>query len=187
MPRPKATKYAPLRLAFLAQELREIARKSGRPVADVFEDLGREIGLACLIAEPADAQESGDMPLDQKELLLLRRASQLGLIQTVCDMLVTSLTPEEVERRIIEGMVRVEPKARTRALVSIRDLRQIAYLPKPIFDAAVLDLAAQGVVVLHYHDFPASLSDQEREALVQDSRGTYYVGIVFTEQSCASA
>jgi len=56
-------------------------------------------------------------------------------------------------------------------------------LPKKDFDRAVLSLASQGKVALHHHDFPTSLSQAEREALVQDERGTYYVGVVPKETS----
>jgi hypothetical protein len=62
--------------------------------------------------------------------------------------------------------------------VSIRELRRSAGLVKSAFDKVILSLALQGKVALHHHDFPSSLSPQEREELVRDEQGTYYVGIV---------
>ncbi|MEW6264383.1 MAG: hypothetical protein AB1641_15035 [Thermodesulfobacteriota bacterium] len=88
---------------------------------------------------------------------------------------------QEPERLILAGMVKIEPKARQRALVSLRDLRRSVDLSKEQFDKTVLDLARTGKVVLHYHDYPSSLSETEREELVRDSLGTYYIGIVLGE------
>ena len=87
------------------------------------------------------------------------------------------------ERLILETITRLQPPGQKRALVSIRELRRSMNLPKKDFDRAVLCLASQGKVALHHHDFPTSLSQAEREALVQDERGTYYVGIVPKETS----
>ncbi len=85
------------------------------------------------------------------------------------------------EALILEAMVLVEPRAVERALVSLRDLRRAVFLSKAEFDAAVLGLARKGRVALHFHDFPASLGPEERDALVQDERGTFYVGVVLKE------
>lgn len=63
------------------------------------------------------------------------------------------------------------------ALLSVRALRALGRLPKPRFDGAVLRLSRAGKVVLHHHDFPASLADAERAELVQDDHGVHYVGI----------
>jgi hypothetical protein len=89
----------------------------------------------------------------------------------------------ETERLILQTITQLQPPGQTRALVSIRELRRSMNLPRKDFDRAVLSLASQGKVALHHHDFPTSLSQAEREALVQDERGTYYVGIVPKETS----
>jgi hypothetical protein len=89
----------------------------------------------------------------------------------------------ETEQLILQTITRLQPPGQRRALVSIRELRRSMNLPKKDFDRAVLCLASQGKVALHHHDFPTSLSQAEREALVQDERGTYYVGIVPKETS----
>jgi hypothetical protein len=63
------------------------------------------------------------------------------------------------------------------ALLSVRDLRARLALGKEQFDALALALMRDGAVSLHHHDHPASLPEPERRQLVQDGRGTYYVGI----------
>ena len=62
--------------------------------------------------------------------------------------------------------------------MSVRELRRSVGLAKSDFDRVVLSLAVKGKVALHHHDFPSSLSPEEREELVRDEQGTYYVGIV---------
>ena len=84
----------------------------------------------------------------------------------------------EAEALILKGITRLQPPGQGRALVSIRELRRSVGLAKSLFDKAVLSLALQGKVALHHHDFPSSLSPEEREELVRDEQGTYYVGIV---------
>ena len=71
----------------------------------------------------------------------------------------------------------IEPAADNGALVAARELRRVAQLDKPDFDRAVLDLARQGRVMLHRHDFAGGLSAAERDELVTDGAGTYYVGM----------
>ncbi|WP_156339087.1 hypothetical protein [Chondromyces crocatus] len=63
------------------------------------------------------------------------------------------------------------------ALLSLRTLRALQTLPKQRFDEAVLRLSESGRVVLHHHDFPASLTEAEREELVLDTHGVHYLGI----------
>jgi hypothetical protein len=64
------------------------------------------------------------------------------------------------------------------ALLGVSALRGLAPLDKVRFDAAVLRLARAGRLKLHHHDFPESLPDAERAALVRDERGVHYVGVV---------
>jgi hypothetical protein len=119
----------------------------------IHQTLGRELGLEHETREPSRERPEGGS------------------------------TFREAEPLIIEGITRLQPPGQRRALVSIRELRRSMNLPKQDFDKAVLSLASQGKVALHHHDFPTSLSQAEREALVQDERGTYYVGIVPKEIS----
>ncbi len=75
----------------------------------------------------------------------------------------------------------LEPGAERGALVGIRELRRVARLPKMEFDQAVLNLSRQGRLSLHRHDFPASLTSLERDDLVQDGNGVYYVGVALRQ------
>ncbi|MGH8582295.1 MAG: hypothetical protein ACREWG_05810 [Gammaproteobacteria bacterium] len=78
--------------------------------------------------------------------------------------------------------IRLRDKKRG-GLVSVRELRQtlkLAAEDKPGFDQAVLELARQGRVWLYRHDYPASLTQGEREALVSDGRN-FYNGISVRE------
>jgi hypothetical protein len=67
--------------------------------------------------------------------------------------------------------------AKPGSLLSIRELRSALPFDKQEFDRLALDLARDGLVTLHQHDFPDSLSDTERAELIADARGTHFVGI----------
>ncbi|MFN0086241.1 MAG: hypothetical protein ACKVX9_12710 [Blastocatellia bacterium] len=80
---------------------------------------------------------------------------------------------------LLDGMVRLKPSSANGALVSLTELRRFLreQIPdKASFDAAVLRLAEQETLALHYHDFPASLSPNELEELVTDGCGHFYIG-----------
>ena len=83
---------------------------------------------------------------------------------------------------LVSLMKRIEPAAENGALVAARELRRAANLEKPQFDQAVLDLARQGRLMLHRHDFAAGLSTSERDELVTDGAGTYYVGMALRRE-----
>lgn len=84
--------------------------------------------------------------------------------------------------QLIELMKEIEPGAERGALVASRDLRRAARLEKSQFDECVLDLARQGRLSLHRHDYVASLSPVERDELVTDGNGTYYVGMALPQR-----
>jgi hypothetical protein len=114
----------------------------------IHDALGRELGLARETGEPSKEPPRGEIASPDAEPLLLR------------------------------AITRLQPPGQRRALVSIRELRRSVGLAKSVFDGIVLSLAIQGRVALHHHDFPSSLSPEEREELVRDEQGIYYVGIV---------
>ena len=66
-------------------------------------------------------------------------------------------------------------------LVTARDLRQAAGLPKSTFDREVLNLARSGQVSLHKHDFPASLTESERDELIADGHGNFFIGLALRQ------
>lgn len=66
---------------------------------------------------------------------------------------------------------------RSEGLISAVDVRKAAGLPKSVFDAVVLGLARERAIVLHEHDFPASLSPAKRAELVEDDKGRGFIGM----------
>lgn len=89
--------------------------------------------------------------------------------------------PDPAAVDLIAIMCRIEPAAERGALVGAGDLRRHSGLPKKAFDEAVLELSRTGLVSLHYHDYPSSLSPDERDELVTDGLGNYYVGMALRQ------
>jgi hypothetical protein len=71
------------------------------------------------------------------------------------------------------------------ALLSVREVRARARLPKAVFDALALNFASKNLVTLHHHDFPSSLSAPERAQLIEDGKGTFYIGIALRRPESA--
>jgi hypothetical protein len=63
------------------------------------------------------------------------------------------------------------------ALIPIRQLRRALDLTKARFDAALLELYGTDAIILHHHDYVGNLSTTERDELVADRYGNYYVGV----------
>lgn len=81
-----------------------------------------------------------------------------------------------LEDRILQTMARLEP-AQT-APVSVRELRDaLREAAKSEFDAAALALRERRRVFLSRHDFPQSLSQADRDQLIDGADGSYYVAI----------
>jgi hypothetical protein len=92
-----------------------------------------------------------------------------------------SAFPGSASVDLIALMRRIEPRAERGALVGFRDLRRTAQLEKEAFDRAVLELARQGRVSLHRHDYVGSLSPAERDELVVDGAGNHYIGVALRQ------
>lgn len=75
------------------------------------------------------------------------------------------------------ALARLASEDRPGTLLLVKHLRARTPLDKERFDAAALALSREGAAVLHHHDSPAALTEDERRLLVADGRGTYYVGI----------
>lgn len=84
---------------------------------------------------------------------------------------------------LIELMHQLHASASRGTLVSTRDLRRAASLPKATFDRAVLELARAGQVSLHKHDFPASLTESERDELIADGYGNFFIGLALRQSN----
>jgi hypothetical protein len=137
-----------------------------------------------LVTQLAGAGVAQGQVLDAVRRLL---DEELGLPATASTAAVTQaqtptppMNEAELERLIVERIKLIEPAAVTGALVSLRDLRgSLAdLLPgKEEFDRALLRLARAYRVDLQRHNFPASLGDAERQALVADEFGNFYIGV----------
>ncbi len=94
------------------------------------------------------------------------------------------LTGSALEDCLLEG-VRVLGRTRHHGgLVAIRELREAIgdrCADKGAFDTALLGLARSNRVWLYRHDFPASLSAEEREGMTADGQGSYYNGVSLRE------
>jgi hypothetical protein len=84
---------------------------------------------------------------------------------------------------IVDGIIRLDPAARTGALIALPELRQFLkgrFKTKKAFDDAVLSAADAGKIVLHRHVFPSSLTEKERTDLVYSAPSdSYFIGAAF--------
>lgn len=80
---------------------------------------------------------------------------------------------------VFDVMERLEPGAvRNGTLLPVRDVRaEFPNLTKEQFDAGILRMSREGKVSLHRHDHVSSLSPEERDQLITDGEGNYYVGM----------
>ncbi len=90
------------------------------------------------------------------------------------------LSPEDGERIIFRAMVQLKPAAAGGALVSLPDLRQAlrgTFPSKESFDRAILRLAQAEKIQLQSHSLPAELNDEERAAMIDNGRGSYFMAV----------
>ena len=78
---------------------------------------------------------------------------------------------------VLKGVRELVAREGHGALIPIRKLRGALRLPKDRFDTAVLELYGQDTLILHHHDYVGNLSDAERDELVLDRHGNYYIGV----------
>jgi hypothetical protein len=88
---------------------------------------------------------------------------------------------EMVLSRIVSTMLKISPGAANQAPVWIPDLRKALDLPKSTFDRAILILAKQGTIFLNRHAHPAQMNDAEKEKMIADGQGNYYVVVVLRQ------
>jgi hypothetical protein len=91
-----------------------------------------------------------------------------------------ALTAAEAERTILKGMNSLKPAAAQGALVYIPDLRQALrsiFPDKESFDRAILELAKFEKVQLQSHSLPAELTEEQRAAMIDNGRGSYFMAV----------
>jgi len=90
----------------------------------------------------------------------------------------------DLERLILERMLRLNPSAANGAPVQLSQLRQ-ALRPeisdKEVFDRTIMRLAEQGRVAAHRHDYAGGLSQEDLAALVSDGRGNYFIAVTLRD------
>ncbi len=88
--------------------------------------------------------------------------------------------PEDLSDLILELMQELEPAALNGAAVPIAGLRhemEFQNLDKDAFDNEILRLAQREILDLHRYDHPASLSQIQRDDLVPDGQGGYFIAV----------
>jgi hypothetical protein len=79
--------------------------------------------------------------------------------------------------QVLQGLRQLVAREGKGALIPVRQLRALLRLEKTRFDVALLRLFADDAVILHHHDYVGSLSESERNELVLDQHGNYYIGV----------
>jgi hypothetical protein len=90
----------------------------------------------------------------------------------------------DLDRLILERMLRLNPSAANGAPVQLNQLRQALgseISDKEVFDQTIMRLAEQGRVAAHRHDYVGSLSQEEIAALVSDGRGNYFTAVTLRD------
>ncbi len=95
----------------------------------------------------------------------------------------TSPAPEAILNMVLTAIPQLDPQAMRQAPIWIPDLRQYLKLPKSTFDRAILTLAEQGKVFLNRHAHPAQMTDAEKETMIPDGQGNFYVVVVMRKNS----
>jgi hypothetical protein len=91
-----------------------------------------------------------------------------------------ALTAAENEKTTFKAMTSLKPAAAQGALVYIPDLRQAMlhiFPDKESFDRAILELARLEKVQLQSHSLPAELTQEQRAALIDNGRGSYFMAV----------
>lgn len=84
------------------------------------------------------------------------------------------------EQGILEAMIALKPAAAKGALVFLPELRaamKSRYPDKESFDRAVMRLAELEKVQLQSHSLPAQLTAEERENMIDNHRGSFFMAI----------
>jgi hypothetical protein len=138
--------------------------------------------MAASLQKTVELLRSADVSIESLRRALIQMIESAGVpFGSTSD---TSSRRARIESVDLESLMRrVEPAADRGALVAPRQLRPLTNMTKGDFDRAVLELAAAGRISLHRHDYVASLTDDERNDLVTDGLGTYYVGLALRPNS----
>ena len=90
----------------------------------------------------------------------------------------------DLERLILERMLRLNPSAVNGAPVQLSQLRQALrseISDKDVFDRTIMRLVEQGRVAAHRHDYAGGLSQEDLAALVSDGQGNYFIAVTLRD------
>jgi hypothetical protein len=90
----------------------------------------------------------------------------------------------DLERLILERMLRLNPSAVNGAPVQLSQLRQALrseISDKDVFDRTIMRLAEHGRVAAHRHDYAGGLSQEDLAALVSDGQGNYFIAVTLRD------
>lgn len=87
-----------------------------------------------------------------------------------------SLPHNPTERDLIRLMQRIDFRAARGALIPIRDIRRSAGLPKIALDWLIVSASRKGLISLHRHDWPSSLTQAQRDEMIPSADGLYFIG-----------
>jgi hypothetical protein len=128
--------------------------------------------------DPRDYVEDAIVKLSKA--LGISREQILSVMRGGSQTEVRAVPQHDLDERLMRRMVQVKIAAVEGGLVPLSDLwhslRDEGW-DKASFDRTVLNLAKSYRAALQRHNFPASLSEEERAELVADDLGNYYVGI----------
>lgn len=142
-------------------------------------------GKAALLSARAEAtpQDYVNLALQLAAARLKTRGLTAEQVMAVArEMLQPALAPPpiDLERLILERMLRLNPSAANGAPVQLSQLRQALsseISDKDVFDRTIMRLAEQGRVAAHRHDYAGSLSQEDLAALVSDGQGNYFIAV----------
>jgi hypothetical protein len=90
----------------------------------------------------------------------------------------------DLERLILERILRLYPSAVNGAPVQLSQLRQALrseISDKDVFDRTIMRLAEHGRVAAHRHDYAGGLSQEDLAALVSDGQGNYFIAVTLRD------
>ena len=138
-----------------------------------LKDVGKRLTA---VVEKLRGADVADVEL-RRAIVEVIESSGVSLSGLQARVPVTSEPPKSTNVDLVVLMKKLEPAAERGALVTARVLRQAANISKTAFDQLALALAREGRIVLHEHDFPSSLSESDRDLLISDGQGSYFVGM----------
>jgi hypothetical protein len=120
--------------------------------------------------------EAADAGL-KDEVLIPALLQALGLPGSSSRPAMAALPPGQDRDEVLSSVRAHVAREGHGALIPIRRLRSALQLAKDRFDAALLELYGDDAIILHHHDYVGNLTEAERNELVMDRHGNYYIGV----------